>query len=320
MKKWIVTLILLCSIELMGCTDLANEQRAIKTTKETIKENENEVKAEVKPEVIQIIDPNTSEIIQTISPKELGFEENQEEYVGKLKELAKLLARGDGNNIGYDQRMKLDHIDENGQIIKGKPMIILKETELVDRILKTSKTGGRVELPLYETKSEYDVSKIPQFSEVTVAKYTTKFNRTDTNRNKNIEISANALNGVIVGVGDYFSFNTIVGPRNRENGYQQAPEIVNKKLVMGIGGGVCQTSSTLFNAIDQLPIKYIERNHHSLHVGYVPEGRDATVSFGTLDFRFQNTSGVPLLINTIYGVETLTVEIKTSKENALKLN
>ncbi len=314
LKKCVVTLFLLCTIGLFGCTKFTTEN-----TKQTIEENKKEVKEKVKPEVVQIMDPNTSEIIQTISPKELGFETNREEYIGKIKELAKLLARGDGNKIGYDQRMKLDHLDENGHIVKGNPMVILKESELVERILKASTTGERVELPLYVTESKYDINEVPLLNEVTVATYTTKFNRTDTNRNKNIELSANALNHVIVGKGDYFSFNTMVGPRNRENGYQQAPEIVNKKLVMGIGGGVCQTSSTLFNAIDQLPVKYIERNHHSLHVGYVPEGRDATVSYGMLDFRFQNTSGVPFLIHTIYGDRTLTVEIKTSKENALKL-
>ena len=81
---------------------------------------------------------------------------------------------------------------------------------------------------------------------------------------------------------------------------------------MGIGGGICQTSSTLFNAIDQVGVNYIEKHHHSLPVGYVPQGRDATVSYGGPDFRFQNTTGAPLLIKTIYAKGKLTVEIRTS--------
>lgn len=83
---------------------------------------------------------------------------------------------------------------------------------------------------------------------------------------------------------------------------------------MGIGGGICQTSSTLFNAVDQVPIKFVERHHHSLDIGYVPKGRDATVSYGGLDFRFQNTSDVPFLIQAIYGKDFLTVEVRTAKK------
>ena len=102
-------------------------------------------------------------------------------------------------------------------------------------------------------------------------------------------------------------------PSDEAHGYQPAQEIVNKELVMGIGGGICQTSSTLFNAVDQLAIEYVEWHHHSLTVGYVPSGRDATVSYGGKDFQFKNTAGVPLLIKAIYNPNgTLTVEMRTS--------
>lgn len=85
---------------------------------------------------------------------------------------------------------------------------------------------------------------------------------------------------------------------------------------MGIGGGICQTSSTLFNAVDQLQVEYVEKHHHSVTVGYVPEGRDATVSDGGLDFRFQNTTGVPFLIKTVVTGGAITVEVRTSTEYA----
>lgn len=88
---------------------------------------------------------------------------------------------------------------------------------------------------------------------------------------------------------------------------------------MGIGGGICQTSSTLFNAVDQIPINYVERHHHSLDVGYVPKGRDATVSYGSLDFRFQNTNDVPFLIKATYGNDFLTIEIRTAEKYVEKL-
>jgi len=176
-----------------------------------------------------------------------------------------------------------------------------------------------VEMPLYVTESGYYLEDLPLLEDVVVASYTTYFNSTDSGRNKNIELSARAINNVIVGSGDYFSFNTIVGPRDEANGYQPAPEIINKKVVMGIGGGICQTSSTLFNAVDQIPINYVERHHHSLDVGYVPKGRDATVSYGSLDFRFQNTNDVPFLIKATYGNDFLTIEIRTAAKYVEKL-
>lgn len=324
MKKWMFVLLLMCSVGLAGCFGTSVYEKEVdekvlendQQLEANAKEHKNEKIKETKPSVIDIVDPNSSEVIRTFSPKELWFETNYEEYVHKVREIAKELANGTKTANGYDQSMKLDKIDESGNILKGNPLVVLKESELVERILKTSIIGGVVELPLYTTNSNYNPNDISSYGEMTVASYTTYFNPSKENRNKNIELSAKALNNVIVGDGDYFSFNTMVGPRDQESGYQPAPEIINKKLVMGIGGGVCQTSSTLFNAVDKINVKYLERHHHSINIGYVPKGRDATVSYGSLDFRFQNISGAPFLIKTFYGRGSLTIEIRTSKTNA----
>ena len=320
-KKWWVTLIcVLCVFCLAGC--LGNSEKEHVLEKKDIEQQNVEEKKPVngeqqetpiiEPVVIKIVNPNTLEVIHTIDPKEFGYTESVETYKKNIEQWAKELARGTEQTPGYDKRMELDRLDENGQIIKGSPMIVLKESELVEKILAVSETGGNVELPLYLTESGYDFEDLSELEDVVVASYTTYFNVADTGRNKNIELSANAINNVIVGRGDYFSFNTMVGPRDEANGYQPAPEIINKKLVMGIGGGICQTSSTLFNAVDQVPIKIVERHHHSLDIGYVPTGRDATVAYGVLDFRFQNVSGAPFLIKAIYGNNYLTVEVRTS--------
>lgn len=323
MKKWIVALVISCSIGLAGCiektvtekidTNEIEQEPPIEEPKIPVTYNE-EVEKETKPLVVNIVDPNSSEIIKTILPKDLGYETNFEAYKKEIEKLAYELARGTETEAGYDKRMILDKIDEDGQIIKGSPRIILKESELVARIMDASISGKDVEIPLYVTESKYNVEDIPRLEEVIIASYTTYFNPADVNRNKNIEISAKAINNVIVGSGDYFSFNELTGPRDEVNGYQPAPEIINKKLVMGIGGGVCQTSSTLFNVVDQLPVTYVERHHHSLDIGYVPKGRDATVSYGALDFRFQNTREAPFLIKAIYGNGFLTIEVRTSKD------
>lgn len=272
-----------------------------------------------KPSVITLIDPRTLKNVQMIMPEELGFETDLALYEAKLKQIAKDLARGTENSTGYDRTMELDRLAENDQIIKGNPGVILKESELVDRIMNASENGGDVQLPLYEMASQYQLEEISALNEVVIASYTTYFQASEQGRSKNIELSARALNNIIVGVGDYFSFNTMVGERTEEKGYQPAYEIVNKQLVLGIGGGICQTSSTLFNAIDQIAVRITERHHHSLDVGYVPAGRDATVSYGTLDFKFQNTSGAPYLIKTFYQPGALTVEIRTASHYKVML-
>ncbi|MFJ7406605.1 MULTISPECIES: VanW family protein [unclassified Lysinibacillus] len=303
-----------CAIALAGCQEkLENEQMEMDDVKQPVTYTEDK-EQEAGPVVVEIVDPQSLEIIHIISPQELGYETDSESYKMKIEQFAQQLARGTDTVVGLDKRMVLDKLDDNGGIIKGSPLMILKESELVERVLAVSATGGKVAMPLYITESGYYLEDIPYLEDVVVASYTTYFNSSDAGRNKNIELSANAINNVIVGSGDTFSFNTVVGPRDEENGYQPAPEIINKKLVMGIGGGICQTSSTLFNAVDQLPIKFVERHHHSLDVGYVPKGRDATVSYGGLDFRFQNTSDVPFLIKATYGKDFLTVEVRTSEK------
>ena len=319
--KWLALFFVICTIGLAGCQGKSEKEQVLEEKVNELEQQIEEMKKPVTSEkeeapeeemVVNIIDPNTLEIIQTLSPQDLGFSENVDTYKKYIEQLAKELARGKEEKSGYDNRMVLDRLDENGQIIKGSPLVVLKESELVEKVLAASATGGDVEMPLYVTESGYNLEEISHIEEVVVASYTTYFNPNDTGRNKNIELSAKAINNVIVGRDDIFSFNTMVGPRDEANGYQPAPEIINKKLVMGIGGGICQTSSTLFNAVDQVSVKIVERHHHSLNIGYVPEGRDATVSYGGLDFRFQNTSNAPFIIKAIYGNGFLTVEVRTS--------
>ncbi|MBD8036999.1 VanW family protein [Solibacillus sp. A46] len=266
------------------------------------------------PVVITLIDPRTLQIVKSFSPQLLGFGVDDKLYQNKVEEIARKLARGTKDIPGYDQQMELDRVDVNGDIVKGNPGILLKESELVEKIIASSYKGEDIFLPLYLLESNYNAEDIPLMNDVTVASFTTYFSSSETGRSRNIELSANALDNIIVGDGDTFSFNTMVGERSVSKGYQPAPEIINKQLVMGIGGGICQTSSTLFNAVDQLGVKMKERHHHSLNIGYVPTGRDATVSYGTLDFKFQNNSGAPFLIRTFYSKNTLTIEIRTTHQ------
>ncbi|MBG9450559.1 VanW family protein [Cytobacillus firmus] len=329
-RKWgIALLFIVCFIGLAGCSGktagdnepekkAAEEKSKEDKTKEEAKAEEQakeeEKKEEIKPVVVNVIDPDAKTVLKTFSPAEMGFGEDDEKYKADLSQWAKEIARGTDTIKGYDQRMTLDKIGPDGNIIKGQPEIILEESELVDKIFAASVSGGDVELPLYVSESGYDPADVPQLGEVIVASYTTNFNSGVAGRTKNIELSAEAINNIILGEGDHFSFNTTVGPSDEAHGYQPAEEAINGKLVMGIGGGICQTSSTLYNAVDKVGVSYVEKHHHSVTVGYVPKGRDATVSYGGKDFRFENTTGIPLLVKANFGNGVLTIEIRTAKK------
>ncbi|MDT8901415.1 VanW family protein [Anaeroselena agilis] len=124
-----------------------------------------------------------------------------------------------------------------------------------------------------------------------IGSYTTQFSPEEKNRSANILIAASNLDDTIVRQGEVFSFNAIVGPRLAKNGYKIAPVFINGKLVPDWGGGVCQVSSTLYNAALLADLKIEERTPHFRPPGYVPLGLDATVADNYLDFRFRNTSG-----------------------------
>ncbi|CAH2713086.1 hypothetical protein BACCIP111895_00219 [Neobacillus rhizosphaerae] len=313
---WVISLLLVGSLlGLTGCAEQTTKENPVKASELQKKREKEEAKKkeEEKPVIVNIIDPNTKNMIKTFTPKEIGFGIDNEKYKAEIGIWAKELARGTNETLGYDKRMILDKLDANGQVIKGTPQTILNESELVEKILKASEKGGSVEIPLYVTASGYKLEEAANLGEVVIASYTTHFNSSVVGRSKNIELSAQAINNIIIGNQDAFSFNTTVGPSDAAHGYQKAQEVVEGKLVEGIGGGICQTSSTLFNAVDKLAVSYIEKHHHSLHVGYVPTGRDATVSYGGFDFRFKNTSGVPILLKAIVRKGSLTVEVRTAK-------
>lgn len=129
-----------------------------------------------------------------------------------------------------------------------------------------------------------------------VSIYTTTFNREDVNRVANIKLATRKANGHILYPGEIFSFNDIVGPREKSYGFKEAMEIVDGEFVPGVGGGICQLSSTLYNAVILANLEIVERHNHSKALSYVPFGRDATVVFDGLDFKFINNKSEPVMI------------------------
>lgn len=129
-----------------------------------------------------------------------------------------------------------------------------------------------------------------------IAGYYTSIATSSAPRNQNIMLSCSKLNGVIVNPRELCSFNQTVGQRTAQGGYQSAPVIVGKRLVPGIGGGVCQTSSTLYNSLLESQLQIVERHPHSLRISYLPTNRDATVSWGGADLKFCNNKPYPIKI------------------------
>jgi vancomycin resistance protein YoaR len=110
------------------------------------------------------------------------------------------------------------------------------------------------------------------------------------NRARNIIVACSHINGTILKPGERFSYNKTVGPRDSEFGFKTAPVIINGRLKPGMGGGVCQTSTTLYNAVLLADLKIVRRDHHAFPVHYVSPGRDATVAYGDKDFQFENNT------------------------------
>ena len=141
-----------------------------------------------------------------------------------------------------------------------------------------------------------------------VASYSTEFT-TGTGNATNITLASQHINGILLQPGDVFSFNDVLGNTTLEKGYTYAPVIVNAKLVQGVGGGVCQVSSTLYNAVLMLGLTPIERQPHSKPSSYVPLGQDATIDWGNIDFKFKNTFNYPLYIISYTRNGTLYVDL-----------
>ena len=180
---------------------------------------------------------------------------------------------------------------------------------------------------LAESKSEYVLPLKVTTPQVTIddfgdkaftdklAKYTTRYDASNKNRANNILLASEKIDGTIVMPGETFSYNKVVGNRTSSAGYKEAPIYVNGKVVDGIGGGICQVSSTLYNSVLLANLEIVSRRNHYFMTSYVPASLDATVSYGSIDFQFKNTRSYPIKIvcNSDNGV--CCVEIYGIKED-----
>ena len=135
-----------------------------------------------------------------------------------------------------------------------------------------------------------------------LASYSTTFSTRNTNRTTNIRLASNKVNGVVLMPGEEFSYNTVVGQRTAAAGYKSAAVYVAGKVENGIGGGICQVSSTLYNTALRANLEIVKRSNHRFATGYVPVSTDATVSWGGPEFIFKNSRKYPIkIVSTVTG-------------------
>ena len=147
------------------------------------------------------------------------------------------------------------------------------------------------------------------------AGFTTNYPYSSQERKSNIRLAASKINGVKIGKNQEFSFNLTVGARTEENGFKTAKVIVNGNYVDGVGGGVCQVSTTLYNAAILSGLKITEHHSHSLPVSYIEPSFDAMVNSGTSDLKIANNTESDVYISAVADSEKITIKFYGSKQN-----
>lgn len=180
-------------------------------------------------------------------------------------------------------------------------------------------SGSRTSTDINEEYAENRVSSILENSnailqnnskEQELSSYSTIIKDNSSGRLTNINITCSILNNTIISPQETFSFNELVGKPTSERGYQEASVIIDHKTEKGIGGGNCQVSSTLYNAVLIIPdLTIIERHEHGKDVTYVPEGKDAAVSYGSLDLKFRNDTNTPIRIEASSDNSNITIRL-----------
>lgn len=205
-------------------------------------------------------------------------------------------------------------INSSGRIDPGLNGYKLDKKEFLKAYYEYMYSSGSVtiEVPTYPVYPRVDTELLASLRSKQIGYYVTYYNSGNADRSYNIALAAKAIDGTVVFPGETFSFNKVVGIRTTDKGYRRAGIIVRGEMSEGVGGGICQVSSTLFNAVDRAGLKVVQRYSHSRHVSYVPPGRDATVSWGGPDFVFDNEYNQPVLIRAFAGGGSMVVNIFSS--------
>lgn len=204
-----------------------------------------------------------------------------------------------------DSNSEISYVDEK----PGKKVnITMLKKDILDAVI--NKETNKVPVKYINIHSDITMQDLKKINMKTpMSEYKTNLLSRDENVRENIEKAAMKLNGAVVPSNKEFSFNEIVGITDQAHGYKNAPVILHDKIIQAAGGGVCQVSSTLYNAVLLANLDIVYRVNHSHQVNYVPAGLDATVADNGPDFKFKNTTDTPIYIKTIVKDNQLTVKL-----------
>lgn len=208
----------------------------------------------------------------------------------------------------------------NGQFVRVPEVVgfTLDEESFKKMIPAAVTTGQSIEVPLIEAEKKVPDEQLEQINEV-VSEFSTRFPVRQTSRNTNLKAASQKIDGIVLAPGEKFSFNGAVGRRTLKNGFKIAGVYKNGKHDQGVGGGICQVSSTLYNAALFANLKIVRRQNHSMPVAYLPVGRDATVDYGAIDLVFENNYDTPIAVSSTFAPGKLTFRILGKKDPSLSV-
>lgn len=181
--------------------------------------------------------------------------------------------------------------------IKEQPGIIFDKAEFTKLLNDNFESKRSFSMPVEATFPKVTVENLKaKMFKSTLGSFVTYYGSSPDNRKVNVRLAASKIENVILGPGDEFSFNKIVGARTEDRGFKKAHVYSNGKIIDDFGGGICQVSTTLYNAALRADLGITERKNHMFTVSYAQPGLDATVSYGIDDFRFKNTLKYPVKI------------------------
>jgi vancomycin resistance protein YoaR len=204
-------------------------------------------------------------------------------------------------------------VSSNGsvRVVPARIGVALDVPRSAERILAAAErpTGRVAALAITSAQPQLTTAKAQALGITgTVGTYSTVYGG-DPNRIHNVQLVAHLVDGKLIAPGSTFSFNGATGERSAAKGFLEAPVIINGELQTGLGGGVCQVSTTVFNAAYEAGLPITARTNHALYISHYPLGRDATVNYPDTDLKFVNDTGHWLLVRTYVGTYSLTVSL-----------
>ena len=278
-----------------------------------------------------IISPGTKGLaIDKQELKQLVIDQIKEHFNGNEQKINLKLNTQEPTPIDIEKIYEEIHSEAKNAYIEEDPFVLHKDENGIDfdisieeaKELLTEQKDQYI-IPLNITEAEVRVKDLgDKLFKQNLSKFTTIYDAGNTNRASNIALAAKTINGIILLPGEEFSYNKVLGNTTKEKGYKLGGAYVGGKVVQAYGGGICQVSTTLYNAVLYANLEIVERYNHSYAVSYVPAGRDATVSYGGKDFKFKNTRNYPIRIdaNAKNGVVSVSITgIKEEKEYEIEL-